>query len=43
LSAVLVLALNIEFVNIACGTRGIALATGVCDIVFRMEIGDFEN
>ena len=26
-----------------CGARGIALATGVCDIVFWMEIGDFEN
>ena len=30
-------------VNVACGARGIALATGVCDIVFWMEIGDFEN
>ncbi len=26
-----------------CGSRGVALATGVCEIVFRMEIGDFEN
>ena len=34
---------NIEFVNVTCGARGIALATGVCDIVFWMEIGDFEN
>ena len=37
------LGVNIEFVNTACGARGIALATGVCDIVFWMEIGDFEN
>ena len=37
------LGLNIEFVNVDSGARGIALATGVCDIVFWMEIGDFEN
>lgn len=34
---------NIEFVTVDCGARSIALATGVCDIVFWMEIGDFEN
>lgn len=37
------LGINIEFVTVDCGARGIALATGVCDIVFWMEIGDFEN
>ena len=37
------LEVNIEFVNVTCAARGIALATGVCDIVFWMEIGDFEN
>ena len=37
------LEVNIEMVNVTCGARGIALATGVCDIVFWMEIGDFEN
>lgn len=37
------LKVNIDMVNVACGARGIALATGVCDIVFWMEIGDFEN
>lgn len=37
------LGINIEFVTVNCGARGIALATGVCDIVFWMEIGDFEN
>ena len=37
------LGVNIEFVNTACGARGLALAPGVCDIVFWMEIGDFEN
>ena len=37
------LGVNIEFVTVDCGARGIALATGVCDIVFWMEIGDFEN
>lgn len=37
------LGINIEFVPVDCGARGIALATGVCDIVFWMEIGDFEN
>ena len=37
------LEINIEFVTVDCGARGIALATGVCDIVFWMEIGDFEN
>jgi len=37
------LGVNIEFVNVSCAARGIALATGVCDIVFWMEIGDFEN
>ena len=34
---------NVEFVNVNCAARGIALATGVCDIVFWMEVGDFEN
>ena len=37
------LGINIEFVTVDCGARGIALATGFCDIVFWMEIGDFEN
>ena len=37
------LELNIEMVNVTCASRGIALATGVCDIVFWMEVGDFEN
>lgn len=37
------LEINVEFVTVDCGARGIALATGVCDIVFWMEIGDFEN
>lgn len=37
------LGVNIEFVTVDCGARGIALATGVCDIVFWMEIGDYEN
>lgn len=37
------LGVNIEFITVDCGARGIALATGVCDIVFWMEIGDFEN
>ena len=37
------LGVNIEFTTVDCGARGIALATGVCDIVFWMEIGDFEN
>ena len=37
------LGINIEFVTVDCGARGIALATGVCDIVCWMEIGDFEN
>ena len=37
------LGVNIEFVTVTCGARGIALATGVCDLVFWMEIGDFEN
>ena len=37
------LEVNIEFVNTTCESRGIALATGVCDIVFWMEVGDFEN
>lgn len=37
------LEMNVEFVNQTCESRGTALATGVCDIVFWMEIGDFEN
>ena len=37
------LGVNVEFVTVDCGARSIALATGVCDIVFWMEIGDFEN
>lgn len=37
------LELNVEMVNVSCAARGIALATGVCDIVFWMEVGDFEN
>ena len=37
------LGVNIQFVNTTCESRGMALATGVCDIVFWMEIGDFEN
>ncbi len=35
--------MNVELVNVTCPARGIALATGVCDIVFWMEVGDFEN
>ena len=37
------LGVDVEFVTVDCGARSIALATGVCDIVFWMEIGDFEN
>ena len=37
------LKMNIEMVNVTCAARGVALATGVCDIVFWMEVGDFEN
>ena len=37
------LGINVEFINVTCAARGISLATGVCDIVFWMEIGDFEN
>lgn len=37
------LEVNVEMVNVSCAARGIALATGVCDIVFWMEVGDFEN
>lgn len=37
------LGINIEYVTVDCGARSIALETGVCDIVFWMEIGDFEN
>ncbi|MBR4539667.1 MAG: transporter substrate-binding domain-containing protein [Clostridia bacterium] len=37
------LEMNVEMVNVSCAARGIALATGVCDIVFWMEVGDFEN
>lgn len=37
------LELNIEMVSVTSAARGIALATSVCDIVFWMEVGDFEN
>ena len=37
------LEINIEFKPVDCGARGISLASGECDIVFWMEIGDFEN
>ena len=37
------LGVNVEFVNVAGAARGIALASGGCDIVFWMEIGDFED
>lgn len=37
------LEMNIEMVNVTSAARGTALATGVCDIVFWMEVGDFEN
>lgn len=37
------LELNIETVSVSSAARGIALATDVCDIVFWMEVGDFEN
>lgn len=37
------LGLNVDIVNVSCAARGISLATGICDIVFWMEIGDFEN
>lgn len=35
--------MNVELVNVTCQARGIALATNLCDIVFWMEVGDFEN
>lgn len=35
--------MNVKLVNVSTQARGIALATGVCDIVFWMEVGDFEN
>ena len=35
--------MNVELVNVTCQARGIALATGLCDIVFWMEVGDFED
>ena len=35
--------MNVELVSVTCPARGIALATGVCDVVFWMEVGDFEN
>ena len=35
--------MNVELVNVTCQARGIALATDLCDIVFWMEVGDFEN
>jgi polar amino acid transport system substrate-binding protein len=34
---------NVKLVNVSTQARGMALATGVCDIVFWMEVGDFEN
>jgi polar amino acid transport system substrate-binding protein len=37
------LGINVEFVNVSNAARGAALATGVCDVVFSMEAGDFEN
>lgn len=37
------LEINIEMVSVTCAARGVALASGVCDIVFWMEVGDFEN
>jgi len=37
------LGINVEFINVSCAARGIALATEACDIVFWMEVGDFEN
>ena len=37
------LEMNIEMVSVTCAARGVALASGVCDIVFWMEVGDFEN
>lgn len=37
------LEINIEFKSVDCGARGMALGSGDCDIVFWMEIGDFEN
>ena len=35
--------MNVQLVNVSTQARGMALATGVCDIVFWMEVGDFEN
>lgn len=35
--------MNVKLVNVSTQARGMALATGVCDIVFWMEVGDFEN
>ena len=37
------LEMNIGMVNVTCAARGVALSSGVCDIVFWMEVGDFEN
>ena len=35
--------MNVKLVNVSTQARGMALATSVCDIVFWMEVGDFEN
>jgi len=37
------LSLNFELINVTCQARSIALANDICDIVFWMEVGDFEN
>jgi len=37
------LSLNFELVNVTSQARSIALANDICDIVFWMEVGDFEN
>ena len=37
------LEINVQFVPVDCGARSMALSSGACDIVFWMEIGDFEN
>ena len=37
------LKLNVDIINVNSAARGVSLATGACDIVFWLEVGDFEN
>ena len=37
------LEVNVEFISVNCEARGTTLSTGICDVVFWMEVGDFEN